>query len=179
MKTQVAVRLAPIVVLALFAGCARSVVAPPQDTPESLQVGANQPLLLKARANGVQVYTCTAAAGGYSWTPTGPQARLFNASGTQIGRHYLGPTWKSDDDSKVTGQVKARVDSPTGDLPWLLLSAKSTGGDGVLSPVTAIQRLHTQGGTAPAAGCDEAHAGSQVRVPYHADYYFYGGSANG
>jgi hypothetical protein len=43
----------------------------------------------------------------------------------------------------------------------------------VLSRATSIQRLNTKGGKAPASGCDAAHAGQEVRVPYSADYLFY------
>mgnify|MGYP006184517681 FL=1 len=45
-----------------------------------------------------------------------------------------------------------------------------TGAAGVLSPVSFIQRLHTEGGVAPAGGCDAASIGRQTRVGYRADY---------
>ena len=55
----------------------------------------------------------------------------------------------------------------------LLLEAKSAEGPGIFARVTYIQRVNTTGGTAPTEGCDAAHAGQEVRVPYTADYFFY------
>jgi hypothetical protein len=45
-------------------------------------------------------------------------------------------------------------------------------GNGLLSKVTHIQRLNTKGGKAPSSGCDPAHAGEEIRVPYSATYLF-------
>ena len=39
--------------------------------------------------------------------------------------------------------------------------------------MTWIQRLATEKGPAPATGCDDAHLGTEVLVPYAADYFFY------
>ena len=39
--------------------------------------------------------------------------------------------------------------------------------------MTAIQRVHTHGGKAPAEGCDAAHNGAETKSSYTADYYFY------
>jgi hypothetical protein len=48
-----------------------------------------------------------------------------------------------------------------------------TGGT-ILSKTTFIQRLNTNGGSAPADGCfTSADVGKQVLVPYTADYYFF------
>ena len=48
---------------------------------------------------------------------------------------------------------------------------------GITSPafstITHIQRLDTVSGVAPAEGCDEAHAGEEVRAPYEATYTFF------
>jgi hypothetical protein len=51
----------------------------------------------------------------------------------------------------------------------LLLQATSA--DGVLSPVTYIQRVNTKGGLTPTAA--GATIGALADVPYTADYYFY------
>jgi hypothetical protein len=74
----------------------------------------------------------------------------------------------------VIGEVKARDDGldPTA-IPWLLLRAKSTSGNGVFSRTQNIQRVYTVGGKAPADGCDQARAGQETRVAYKATYYFY------
>jgi hypothetical protein len=54
----------------------------------------------------------------------------------------------------------------------LLVTATGHSGDGVLSRVTSVQRIHTMGvGPPPAADCDASIAG--VKSKYEADYYFY------
>jgi hypothetical protein len=39
--------------------------------------------------------------------------------------------------------------------------------------VKFIQRVQTEGGAAPATGCDADHPGATARVPYTAVYHFY------
>jgi hypothetical protein len=41
------------------------------------------------------------------------------------------------------------------------------------SKVTSVQRVNTVGGTAPKTGCTPSAAGTSVRIPYSADYYFW------
>jgi hypothetical protein len=48
-------------------------------------------------------------------------------------------------------------------------------GSGKLADVTFIQRIHTSGGKPPVVG--EAKQGDEIRVPYSADYVFYGSGA--
>ena len=78
----------------------------------------------------------------------------------------------SNDTSRIVGTVVARVDAPrAGDIPWLLLSTKSVGPDGHFSGITSIQRIHTVGGSAPAANtCHERVVGLRTRVDYTAIY---------
>lgn len=100
--------------------------------------------------------------------PVAPQAALFDASGAQIGTHDAGPYWQAADGSRVRGAVDAKADAAQpGAIPWLLLSARSVGSTGRFAAVTAIQRVNTQGGTAPQRPCE---AGAVERVPYTADY---------
>jgi hypothetical protein len=146
------------------------------DVPPALTPPTGSQLALEARGSGFQIYACQAAPGGsgFAWTLTGPEAKLTDTSGKTLGRHYAGPTWESADGSQVKGKVAASVAAPDADaVPWLLLTAVAHQGNGVFSKVTAIQRLHTKGGKAPAAGCDAAHQGTQFRALYSADYYFY------
>jgi hypothetical protein len=56
-------------------------------------------------------------------------------------------------------------------IPWLLLETVSTGGPGIFSSVTYIQRVNTTGGVAPAG--PGSSIGETVQVPYKAEYYFY------
>jgi hypothetical protein len=65
-----------------------------------------------------------------------------------------------------------------GSIPCLLLQTVGategpTGGT-LLSQTTFIQRLNTNGGSAPVDGCfTSADVGKQALVPYTADYFFY------
>ncbi len=103
-----------------------------------------------------------------------PEAELFDQAGKRIGKHYAGPTWESDDGSKVAGAVKARDDGPDANaIPWLLLSATSAEGNGIFGKTQSVQRLKTVGGKAPVDGCDQAQLGKIARVSYRATYNFY------
>jgi hypothetical protein len=145
--------------------------------PEALRPPAGQVLALEARATGVQIYECKAAKDDpsqFSWTLKAPEADLKDRSGKPVGKHYAGPTWEASDGSKVMGELVTKQDAPApGAIPWLLLRAKSTSGDGKFSAIASIQRLQTKGGTAPASGCDSSQSGKESRVPYTAVYRFY------
>ena len=152
-----------IVAIAALAGCASSV-----SVPDSLKPAADESLALVVPAKGDQIYECR----GGKWAFLAPEAELFDRAGKKIGRHYAGPHWESLDGSRIVGAVKARADAPrAGDIPWLLLSAKSVGAEGAFSKVTSIQRVTTMGGSAPIEPCSQD--GRRVRVPYTADYYFF------
>jgi hypothetical protein len=91
-----------------------------------------------------------------------------------IGRHSAGPSWKLKDGSEVTGKAAAKVDAlDSGSIPWLLVKVVNHSGNGQLTSVTTIQRVHTHGGQAPVEGCDEAHKSDEAKSSYTADYYFY------
>jgi hypothetical protein len=151
----------------LAAGCAHTPSATVQ-VPDSLKPGANESLALVVPAKGDQIYECRDS----KWVFVAPEAGLFDANGRQIGWHYAGPQWQSMDGSRVVGAVKSRADAPSArDIPWLLLSAKSVGGEGAFSKVTSIQRVSTAGGVAPQGVCSQA--GAQARIHYTADYYFF------
>jgi TonB family protein len=127
-------------------------------------------------AVGAQIYTCVPGADGkYAWTLKAPQAELRDAQGAEVGRHYAGPTWKYKDGSEVVGKAAAKVDSPdAGAIPWLLVSVVSHSGEGVLSQVISIQRVHTKGGQPAAAQeCSAARQNAETSSSYEADYYFY------
>lgn len=168
--------------LALF-GLATSALAaspavPMPDVPAAIRVPAGAKLVEKLHATGAQVYGCAAADGKFGWTLKRPDATLTDAKGGEAGKHGAGPSWTAKDGSAVTGAKVAQADAPVTDaVPWLLLKATSTTGKGRFSGVSFIQRLSTKGGKAPGTGCDAAHAGSELRVDYSADYYFYSGGA--
>lgn len=152
---------------------AQSISAP--EVPEKIKASANEQVILEAHATGSQIYTCAQGTDGkYAWTLKAPEAELHDQNGAVIGHHYAGPAWKHKDGSEVTGKAVARVDSPeAGSIPWLLVTATGHSGDGVLSHVTSIQRIHTHGGPPPDGGCDASKQGLGNKSSYTADYYFY------
>jgi opacity protein-like surface antigen len=160
--------LAVAAISAAFASPSRA-----QDVPPQLQPPAGQELFLKLQGKGDQVYVCKADATPPAWTLKAPDAQLFK-DGAVFGKHYAGPSWESSDSSKVVGKAAANVPSPDANsIPWLLVNVVTHEGKGVLDRANYIQRLNTKGGKAPASGCDAAHAGQEIRVPYSADYLFY------
>ena len=171
-------KLAAFLLVLLVAGCA-SPQSPTSTVkvPDTLKPGANESLAMIVPAKGVQIYECRArrdSCGGYEWAFVAPEADLFDARGNRIGRHYAGPHWESTDGTKIVGTLKERADAPVPDaIPWLLLAAKSVGSEGSFSKVTSIQRVNTAGGVAPKAGCSQAAVGTQARINYTADYYFF------
>ena len=161
----------------LLAGCASTPALAPIVLPDNLQVAPTQVLTLEAKATGVQIYQCAAApadAAKFEWHFVAPQAELYDQHDNKIGQHYAGPTWESNDGSKVVGALQAQSKAADADaIAWLLLSAKANSGKGVFGQTQSIQRLQTLGGAAPADGCDQARLGQQTRVPYQAIYRFY------
>lgn len=145
--------------------------------PDALKVPDSQVLTVAARGAGYQIYVCQPGksdAAPFAWILKAPEATLHYQAGKDLGRHYAGPTWEATDGSKVVGEVVAHDDGtdPTA-IPWLLLRARQHEGSGIFGNVESIQRLHTAGGKAPTTGCDSAYAGTETRVAYSADYYFY------
>jgi hypothetical protein len=153
----------------------------PATIPPALAVPAGATVKAHVYALGSQIYTCSASAADagtqtYAWTLKAPDAKLFDADGVQVGTHGAGPHWTWNDGSVAIGMKVAGVDATVaGSIQWLLLRVSSTSGDGVFSDVTFVERLNTNGGAAPATGCDATTAGTDMPVGYSADYYFYVG----
>ena len=146
------------------------------EVPESLKAPAGEEVILMAHATGVQIYVCQAETEQKSaWVLKAPEAELTDATGKQIMHHLAGPAWKHVDGSEVTGKVVAKQDTPKADaIPWLLLSAASHTGEGVLARVSTIQRIRTEGGLPPnTSDCNVSANGKESRRAYAADYYFY------
>ena len=126
--------------------------------------------VLTVHAEGAQVYECKAGAEGkLAWAFREPIATLL-ADGKTVGRHYAGPNWELSDGSAVVGKAAGNAPGATpNDIPWLKLDVISRRGSGVLTDVTTVQRINTQGGKLEGA-CDKA---STTRsAPYAADYVF-------
>jgi hypothetical protein len=159
---------------ALSRGNADGLALCPAETPDAVAAPENQRLELGLSASGVQIYTCSPGSDGkLAWSFTAPEATLFFGP-FQVGKHFAGPSWQLLDGSKVvTTKIAAATVDPKA-IPWLLTQTAWTSGDGLLSDVTYVQRLSTDGGLAPTSGCAvAADAGKQARVPYSADYFFY------
>jgi hypothetical protein len=113
-------------------------------------------------------------AGQFEWVFVGPDAKLNDRSGKQVGKYYGPPaTWESMDGSKITGAQVAVAPSSAGNIPLQLVKANPAMGSGAMMGVTYIQRVATAGGVAPATACDAGNAGSKQIVRYQADYIFY------
>jgi hypothetical protein len=145
-----------------------------QDIPQAIRAPENEHVVLRLHAKGDQIYVCQQDVTGNAWRLRAPDAQLFDRDGKPVGKHFAGPSWQMNDGSKVRGDADTSAPSPnSGSIPWLRIKVASHDGTGVLSPVTTIQRINTKGGVAPNTGCDEAHGGKELRVPYEADYLFY------
>jgi hypothetical protein len=152
--------------LSLFA-----VSAIAQDVPARLAPPQEGPLVGKYAAKGVQIYVCNVKGGVGKWSFKAPEAELIDAQGRSFAKHYAGPTWEAPDGSKIVGKILASNSAPkTGAIPWLLLSAESSG-SGVLAGARFVQRVNTVGGVGPTGQCPTA--GTERRVDYTADYIFY------
>jgi Protein of unknown function (DUF3455) len=161
----------------ILGGCATQMENKPAMTslPANLTPAANEQQVLRLPAIGVQIYECKVVDGKPpAWVFVAPEADLFDESGARVGKHYAGPTWELNDGSKIVGTVKERANSTVpGAIPWLLLTAKSTGTAGSLERVTSLQRINTVGGVAPTTGCTTGDIGKQARVYYKADYVYF------
>jgi hypothetical protein len=166
---QIAAALIGIVIQASGQGVSRP------DVPDKIKAPAGEEVVLQVHAVGSQIYVCQAGTDSkFAWTLKAPEAELHDQQGAVIGRHYAGPTWKHNDGSEVTGKAAAKVDSPDADsIPWLLVTATGHSGDGALSRVSSIQRIHTKGGQPPADDCNASKQKREVKSAYTADYYFY------
>ena len=167
-----------IAILLSVAGLATATITPAAgttdrvlDLPEQcgqINVPEDNNLAYHVYATGVQVYWSN----GTSWGFVGPMADLYADATYQgkLGRHYGGPTWKSNSGGLVIGKKEKECSVDPNSIAWLLLSADEVDGVGMFSDVTYIQRVNTSGGKAPTyTGYD----GEEVSVPYTAEYYFY------
>ncbi|MEO6598901.1 MAG: DUF3455 domain-containing protein [Polyangiaceae bacterium] len=107
-----------------------------------------------------------------------PAATLYNNACEVAGQHSAGPHWVASDGSLIKGTpVAGHAVVVNGSIPLLLLSTAAEGtATGVLTNVTAVQRLATTGGAVPTGTCTSANVGAVVAAPYTATYYFYSGA---
>src|SRR6266850_5712593 len=155
--------------LLLLAGSLATARAAETPLPDAI-AAPGEAIVLAVHAEGAQVYECKATVDGkLAWAFREPIATLL-ADGKTVGRHYAGPNWEHSDGSAVVGKAAGNAPGATpNDIPWLKLTVVSQRGNGVLSGITTVQRINTQGGKLDGA-CDKA--GSFRSAPYSAEYVF-------
>lgn len=176
LKTSLAVAAA----LALSA-CAANMSAPMMYSqaalPDAVKVPAGHKVAMETVGAGDITYECRAKkdmAGQFEWVFVGPDAKLMDRAGKQVGRYYGPPaTWESMDGSKFTGAQLAVAPGGTGNIPLQLVKANPVTGMGAMQGVTYVQRVATMGGVAPAMACAAGNTGAKQIVKYQADYIFY------
>ena len=158
----------PVLLAATLFITAVAQVQTPTDPPPG------QHAILTVTGKGVQIYECQLGANAPQWVFQAPDASLYDTSGSKVGVHGSGPSWRYFDGSSVKGEVVAKSASPEpASIPWLLLKAASDDSSGIMAKVEFIRRSDTHGGIAPTAGCDAKHIGASSRVFYTATYTFY------
>ncbi|MGB9150579.1 MAG: DUF3455 domain-containing protein [Burkholderiales bacterium] len=183
MKIRVAKNVAYSLAISLLAACGSMSPMSSQsmfsqaNLPASVQVPAGHKVAMETVGAGTITYQCNAKkdmADQFEWVFVGPDAKLNDRSGKQVGKYYGPPaTWESTDGSKLTGAQVAVAPNGSGNIPSQLVKTNAAMGSGVMSGVTYIQRVATQGGVAPSAPCNASVAGSKQIVNYQADYIFY------
>jgi hypothetical protein len=169
-------RVSKILWLLLLVGSAIAQESARPEVPDAIKAPAGEEIVLLAHATGFQIYSCQIGSDGKpAWSFKAPEAELRDNSDRVVGHHYAGPSWKHTDGSEVTGKLVAKVDSPDADsIPWLLLTAGSHSGTGILAGVSTIQRIHTKGGQSPTKPqCTSSNLNATSKSSYVADYYFY------
>lgn len=180
MMIRTALAASTAVLLAACAGNKPMTTAKPYDQsmlPAAVQVPAGNRVSMETVGVGEITYECRAkagAAGQFEWVFVGPDAKLNDRSGKQVGKYYGPPaTWESNDGSKLTATQVAVAPAAAGSIPLQLVKANPAMGNGAMTGTTYIQRVATQGGVAPATPCTQATMGTKQIVKYQADYIFY------
>src|ERR1700675_1353445 len=83
-----------------------------QQPPASIDPPAGARIVLQAKGDGVQIYTCTQTPDALKWVLKAPDAKLLDDSGKIIGSHFAGPSWKLVDGSLVQGALIASRPAP-------------------------------------------------------------------
>jgi len=148
------------------------------DVPTAIAVPAGNKVSMRTVGVGELTYECRekqGSAGTFEWTFVAPTATLWDTNRSKaVGKYYGGPTWESNDGSKVTGKQLATAPATNaGAIPLQLVQAAPAMGTGAMQGVTYIQRLNTVGGVAPKELCAASSAGQHRQVKYEADYVFY------
>ena len=145
--------------------------------PGPVQAPAGNKVAMETVGIGEITYECRVkanATGEYEWFFVGPDAKLMDRNGRQVGKYYGPPaTWENIDGSKVTATQVAVAPAMAGSIPFQLVKANPAMGSGMMNGTTYIQRVATRGGVAPAMPCGAGNMGAKQIVQYQADYIFY------
>ncbi len=145
--------------------------------PGPVQVPPGNKVAMETVGIGQITYECRVkanATGEYEWFFVGPDAKLMDRNGRQVGKYYGPPaTWENMDGSKVTATQVAVAPAMAGSIPLQLVKANPAMGNGMMTGTTYIQRVATRGGVAPAIACAASNMGAKQIVQYQADYIFY------
>ncbi|MDO9436422.1 DUF3455 domain-containing protein [Hydrogenophaga sp.] len=145
--------------------------------PDAVKVPAGNKVALETVGVGQITYECKVKAnmpGQFEWVFGGPDARLLDRSGKQVGKYYGPPaTWEAMDGSKFTATQVAVAPNGADNIPLQLVKANPAMGMGAMSGVTYTQRVATKGGIAPSSACGAGNVGAKQVVQYQADYIFY------
>ena len=173
--------LSALATAAGLAACSGMGAKPPMYSqaglPDAVKVPAGHAVAMETVGAGDITYECRARAGmpgQHEWVFVGPDARLMDRSGKQVGKYYGPPaTWENMDGSKVTATQVAVAPNGSGNIPYQLVKANPAMGTGKMQGVSYIQRVATKGGIAPAMPCAGSNTGEKQVVKYQADYIFY------
>jgi hypothetical protein len=161
---------------ALLALPAVAAIPEPAGLGPALRVSLDEEPAFKLSGNGVHVYECRLGVtdpASYVWSFVAPDATLYE--GARSAARLASPNLleSTDDRSSVSGVVRSSQSAGANNLPWTVMRARPVGDSGLFAGVTSIQRVNTSGGIAPAGGCNADNVGSEARVSFSADYYFY------
>ena len=166
--------------LFLAASLATSAAAAQDNVPQIMQVPADNSVAWRAPAEGVITYECRMIqtdGARYAWVIAGASATLGAGPAGSSGPRgtYNSPpeSWRAADGSTLTGMETVRAYAGPDRLYDQLVLANPSGGVGVLTGVTYIQRLVRAGGGVPQAPCSPANKGQKTQVAYQADYVFW------
>lgn len=162
--------LAPLLAAALPAAAA---ISPPSGLGRGMAAPPNVEPAFALSASGVQIYQCSNLGDGWGWTYVAPDVTLYEGT-RSIGEHKRPDLWESTSDrSSVTAVPRVNQGAGAGNLPWQLMRAAPLNPTGMFANVTYVQRVNTQGGLPSPTGCGPGLEGTENRVPFRADYYFY------
>lgn len=180
MMLRAATSAVSVLAISLLAACgslSNMTMYSQANLPVAVQVPEGNKVAIEAVGVGDITYQCNAKkdmADQFEWVFVGPDARLNDRSGNQVGKYYGPPaTWENMDGSKLTGTQVAVAPSSAGNIPHQLVKANPASGSGAMTGVTYIQRVNTMGGVAPGSACAASNMGAKQAVRYQADYIFY------